>query len=227
MKSFSNVKSFSSFTNSLISFLEYLAPLRSANFFSNLTNFSLDILLFSSILTSSKKYFFPASILNTNLKELLVSFNSAKEFKTLNYSGDLGWAVVEDILTDIEDGHVGNSFKNINNKHYDYIKGGKNPSSPTSPPNWTNAGSPFSGSIHADGQIDFSGKNVFGVGSINSTFLKEGDTALQTNKVQFFIKSDNSETSLAAQSNTLGVGIYAPSGSSSGILVSNSYSGNL
>ena len=151
----------------------------------------------------------------------------SKEFKTLNYSGDLGWAVVEDILTDIEDGHVGNSFKNINNKHYDYIKGGKNPSSPTSPPNWTNAGSPFSGSIHAVGQIDFSGKNVFGVGSINSTFLKEGDTALQTNKVQFFIKSDNSETSLAAQSNTLGVGIYAPSGSSSGILVSNSYSGNL
>ena len=110
---------------------------------------------------------------------------SSKEFKTLFYDGDLGWAVLGNIQTDSDEGHIGNTFKRVNNKHYDYIKGGDKYKNILE--EWQNM-TDFS--QNADGVIDFGAKNVYGTGAIEQVNLVEGETDLTSFVSQFYITSD-------------------------------------
>ena len=110
----------------------------------------------------------------------------SKEFKTLFYDGDLGWAVIGNIETDIDQGHIGNSFKRTNNKHYDYIRGGDK---------YNNIGNEWANAAHqnygqfASGTIDFSSKNVYGIGKAKAVNLAEGETELVNQLKQFWINT--------------------------------------
>ena len=116
---------------------------------------------------------------------------SSKEFKTLFYDGDLGWAVLGNIKTDSDEGHIGNTFKRVNNKHYDYIKGGdKYKNILEECQNMTDF------SQNASGVIDFSAKNVYGTGAIEQINLVEGQVGLSNFASQFYIISDSSDTSV-------------------------------
>ena len=116
---------------------------------------------------------------------------SSKEFKTLFYDGDLGWAVLGNIKTDSDEGHIGNTFKRVNNKHYDYIKGGDKYKNILE--EWQNM-TDFS--QNASGVIDFSAKNVYGTGAIEQINLVEGQVGLSNFASQFYIISDSSDTSV-------------------------------
>ena len=110
----------------------------------------------------------------------------SKEFKTLFYDGDLGWAVIGNIETDIDQGHIGNNFKRTNNKHYDYIKGGDKYNNISN--EWANAAYQGYGQF-ASGTIDFSSKNVYGIGKAKAVNLAEGETELVNQLKQFWINT--------------------------------------
>ncbi len=120
---------------------------------------------------------------------------SSKEFKTLFYDGDLGWAVLGNIQTDSDEGHIGNTFKRVNNKHYDYIKGGDKYKNILE--EWQNM-TDFS--QNASGVIDFSTKNVYGTGAIEQINLIEGETDLPTFTSQFYIISTASGATVTSTS---------------------------